>query len=195
MSSRPVKVVGMVAPKGSGIIEVLESVSEELKKNGKDVMIIDNVMKLLTAKFDKHDYVIIKYHLNTWKDIERLTKIFDPSSLRLFTHVPIWKGITKRGSVEMIDANWSAWCIYNNVVNSNETVKGAKLTIGDTFYSIPKIIKQYKVISIANQDIVNLDDCVHVRGATLDQLKEKHEIIDKLNPTNEQMKQMIMVSI
>lgn len=190
----------MVAPNGSGVQDVMEGVSDALRNRGKRTAVIRSIKEIVASNFSRVDYVVMMMPIVGWREVEEIGKRFDLRKLKLFSHVPLWRGETKKGYAELVDVNWSAWCATNIVMRtanewSERDVRNAHNANLDILHTIPKILREYRVISIANTKIPSLTSSVRVAQASLDELKKTHFTIDSMNPSVEQMRQMIICSI
>lgn len=193
-------VLGMVAPFNSGVTEVMNALAEDLYNLGKRVTMLSSFNQIRHVQTNGVDYVILRNAINAWNDLKMLHTRFGNDNIRLFTHVPLWKGETKRGISELVDVNWNTWCAVRSVASTQMPVsliniRRAFYAMSHVNYQLPKMIRAFNVISIANQDVVNIPTSCKVMEASLDDIAQVYQKVNTLNPTVHQMKLMMMVTL
>jgi hypothetical protein len=194
------KVIGMVAPYGSGVIEVMERVANALYDSGKRVTTLSSFRSIQQIQTTGVDYVVIKCAINEWKDLGTLRRTFGAPNLCLFTHVPLWKGVTRKGQVELVDLNWATWSAVYAVANSGtkislENIRKTYCSGMEVRYHLPKMFREFKVISIANSAITSLSGSCKPMHASMDEIARIYKVVNGMNPSVEQMTLMIMTTI
>lgn len=181
----------IISTPGSQTEEIMKLVYRDISESKKAKLISNHAEMYASTIFD-YDYVIVSYPLNNWRYFNSYINRFD--DVKFFSHVPLWKGTTRRGSVEIIDSNWSAWCIHN-LIKSGETIKSAKNSVGDLLRCIPIMIRYYEAKLILNTNITELSTSVHLGAVDKEEIMKVGKYIDTLVHSNEYISNEIVKSI
>lgn len=157
----------LIAPPGSRTEEIMSLVNKSLELSGKKSKLLLSHTEMYSKYIFNFDYIIVGYPLHNWRYFNSYLNRFD--DVKFISHAPLWKGKTHRGDVEIVDSNWSTWCI-RNLMNSGMNLKLAKSNVADLSRSIPSMIKYYDAILIENRSITDLTTSVHIGKADSDEI-------------------------
>jgi hypothetical protein len=185
-----VKFIGIVAPIGSFVPEILVNVGKKLEEDGKTVTYQDS--RVLWGRFTT-EYVVITFNLDEKSTIEDFKM---KGSMYLYIHSPIWSGRTAKRYVTIMDTNWIAWCIYNKMKKGTEDgscVAGLQsekemLPVYKnelSVMSIPTIGHKYGAVDVSFKNIASLDFSIKIGRATLDDIMEASDRVEEIVGKND----------
>jgi hypothetical protein len=183
-----VKFIGMIAPIGSLVEEIMYNLGKKIEKVGKTVTY--QKKGSLWERFDT-EYVVIMFNLEEKCVIEELKK---KGPTYLYTHSPFWSGRTSKKYVTIMDTNWLAWCIYNKMkkgVEGNCLIDDEKKMF--PFYKnelsivctkIPLVSREYNAVDVSFKGITSLDSSIKIGKATLEKIKEASDLVEGIIGNN-----------